>query len=87
MKQGLLGILLNPKQGKKRERRNTIIESWWKVNTKSTNNCKFFNDYFLKKAEKLTGANQSDKMRRLKNRVLIHYILQNCRCPYPNGPG
>ena len=43
-----------------------------------------FNDYFLTIAKKLTGANQIDKLSPLKNRASIHYILQNCRYPYPN---
>jgi len=42
-----------------------------------------FNDYFLTIAEKLTGGNQTDKLSQLKNRAPIHYILQNCRYPYP----
>ena len=39
---------------------------------------------FLKIAEKLTGANQIDKLSQLKNRAPIYYILQNSRYPYPN---
>jgi hypothetical protein len=43
-----------------------------------------FNDYFLTTAEKLTGANQIDKLSQLKNRAPIRYIFQNCRYYYPN---
>jgi hypothetical protein len=43
-----------------------------------------FNDYFLTTEEKLMGANQIDKVSRLKNGVPLHYILQNCRHSYPN---
>jgi hypothetical protein len=30
------------------------------------------------------GANQIDKMSQLKNGEPLHYILRNCRYPYPN---
>jgi len=43
-----------------------------------------FNDYFLTIAEKLRGANRIDKLSQLKNRAPIHYIFQNCKCPFPN---
>ena len=50
---------------------------------KSTNNCNFFNNYFLRIAEKLTGANQIDKLSQLKNRAPTHYVHQNCSIPIP----
>jgi len=44
-----------------------------------------FNGHFLKTEEKLTGANQIDKMSQLKNRApILYYIVQNCKYPYPN---
>jgi hypothetical protein len=43
-----------------------------------------FNGYFSTTAEKLMGANQIDKMSQLKNGAPLHYILRNCRYPYPN---
>ena len=43
-----------------------------------------FNDHFSSIAEKLMGANQTDKMNQLKNGAPLHYILQNCRYTYPN---
>ena len=43
-----------------------------------------FNDYFLTTAEKLMGANQIDKVSQLKNGAPLHYILKNCKHPYPN---
>jgi len=39
---------------------------------------------FLTTAEKLMGANQIDKVSRLKNGVPLHYILQNCELGYRN---
>jgi len=30
------------------------------------------------------GANQIDNMSRLKNGAPLHYILKNCKHPYPN---
>ena len=39
---------------------------------------------FLTIAEKLTGANQIDKLSQLKNRAPIGYIIQNCRYPCLN---
>jgi hypothetical protein len=43
-----------------------------------------FNDYFLKTAEKLMGANQIDKMNQLNNGEPLHNILQSCRQPSPS---
>jgi len=43
-----------------------------------------FNDNFSTTAEKLMGANQIDKMSKLKSGALLHYMLQNCRHSYPN---
>ena len=43
-----------------------------------------FNDYFLKTAGKLMGANQIDKMSELKSGALLHNTLQSYRQPYPS---
>ena len=43
-----------------------------------------FNDCFSTTAVKLMGANQIDKMSQLKNGAPLHYMLRNCRYPYPN---
>jgi hypothetical protein len=44
-----------------------------------------FNDNFSLTAEKLMGANQTDKKSQLKKAAASHYSLQNCRNPYPNN--
>ena len=43
-----------------------------------------FNDYFIKTAQKIMGANQIDKMNQLKNGPPLHNILQSCRQHYPS---
>ena len=77
--------MLNPKQGRKKRGKEEI--SLLNVNGKLTQNqttANTFNDYIITIAEKLTGANQIDKLSQLNNRAPIHYILQNCTYPYPN---
>jgi Notch-like protein len=69
---------------KKRERKISLLNINGKLIQNQQTIANSFNDYFSTTAEKLMGENQIDKMSQLKKGAPLHYILQNCRYPYPD---